>query len=563
MPTFNESVVVADANGNPILILEPSNGSLTLKNGAGDVIQTLSNRGSIQVEGKADPALFTLNDDAQRPEIVMAAGSSGAPSMIRVGGHDHYGALTINGKGNKSRIELDAEGRGAADLRLSNSGDHVTVKLNAGQDGGNLSLLDKGGKISVAVNAASGSNGARLVLNDSKGQQAVGISGEDPSAGSLITLRNLVQNETVYLCGGDTASGSLLVLKDGLNENITLDGTQGIVQLRGGSLVLTDLQKQPLGTLGLGVLHLGAGEASGSVELENGDGVIGVKLSGASQQVIVRSPEDKKNVVISGAEEAVEVIANDEERTVVLNRNGNMILGGKGHDGDLFVTDRAADTTAHLNGEEGALSLGAKEVAGSLEISGGETGNRLQIEADRWLMENKARNKTLEADGENRAIRLFAPSGNLSVLIDGANGDIVLPNADCAEDFKVASVEAAEPGTVMVIGEENSLVPCDSAYDSRVAGVLAGARDIRPGLVLGRKPGQRDHLPITLTGRTNCKVDASFGAIEVGDLLTTSPTTGHAMKAQDPTRMTGTLIGKALQPWREGKGMITILAALQ
>ena len=40
-------------------------------------------------------------------------------------------------------------------------------------------------------------------------------------------------------------------------------------------------------------------------------------------------------------------------------------------------------------------------------------------------------------------------------------GDIRLFNADCAEDFDIAGVEAAEPGTVMVLGEEGALRPSD------------------------------------------------------------------------------------------------------
>jgi len=42
--------------------------------------------------------------------------------------------------------------------------------------------------------------------------------------------------------------------------------------------------------------------------------------------------------------------------------------------------------------------------------------------------------------------------------------------------------------------------------------------------------------PVALFGKVYCKVDANLGAIEVGDLLTTSPTRGHAMKAQDPAQ---------------------------
>ena len=49
----------------------------------------------------------------------------------------------------------------------------------------------------------------------------------------------------------------------------------------------------------------------------------------------------------------------------------------------------------------------------------------------------------------------------------------------------------------------------------------------------------------------------------MGDLLTTSPTLGFAMKAMDPLNAFGTVIGKALQPLPSGQGLIPILVALQ
>ena len=64
-------------------------------------------------------------------------------------------------------------------------------------------------------------------------------------------------------------------------------------------------------------------------------------------------------------------------------------------------------------------------------------------------------------------------------------------------------------------------------------------------------------------GKVNCKVDAQYAAIEAGDLLTTSPSPGHAMKATDPAQAFGTVIGKALKPLKEGTGLIPILISLQ
>jgi hypothetical protein len=57
--------------------------------------------------------------------------------------------------------------------------------------------------------------------------------------------------------------------------------------------------------------------------------------------------------------------------------------------------------------------------------------------------------------------------------------------------------------------------------------------------------------------------DAQFGAIATGDLLTTSTTPGHAMKAGDAQQAFGAVIGKAMRPLTHGQGLIPILIALQ
>ena len=155
------------------------------------------------------------------------------------------------------------------------------------------------------------------------------------------------------------------------------------------------------------------------------------------------------------------------------------------------------------------------------------------------------------------------PAGHNTVEIDAVNGDIMLGNADCAEDFDAAQDEPIEPGTVVVINDERSIRPCDKAYDKRVAGVVSGAGDYKPGLVLDRRKSDRTRVSVALMGKVFCKVDARFGAIQVGDLLTPSFTVGHAMKADDPVKAFGAVIGKALRPCREGAGLIPILVALQ
>ncbi len=71
-------------------------------------------------------------------------------------------------------------------------------------------------------------------------------------------------------------------------------------------------------------------------------------------------------------------------------------------------------------------------------------------------------------------------------------------------------------------------------------------------------------VALALSGRVYCYVDATEDAVAVGDLLTTSDTPGYAMKAVDPTRAFGVVIGKAMEPLPQGeKGLILVLVNLQ
>jgi hypothetical protein len=173
----------------------------------------------------------------------------------------------------------------------------------------------------------------------------------------------------------------------------------------------------------------------------------------------------------------------------------------------------------------------------------------------------------VHADNQGNGVGIFAKGRRLAGLFEGiveVTGDIRLVNAaDCAENFDVSGVEGIEPGTVMVLGDDGVLQASHRAYDKKVAGVVSGAGDFRPGIVLDRHASDGTRQPIALLGKVFCKADASVTAIEAGDLLTTSALPGHAMKASDPFKAFGAVIGKALRPLKDGRGLIPILVALQ
>ncbi|MDQ1366620.1 MAG: hypothetical protein QOK20_2840 [Acidimicrobiaceae bacterium] len=139
----------------------------------------------------------------------------------------------------------------------------------------------------------------------------------------------------------------------------------------------------------------------------------------------------------------------------------------------------------------------------------------------------------------------------------------MVDGADFAEDFSVVGDAPVEPGMVVVLDDSGGVRICDRPYDTRVAGVLSGAGDFRPAVILDRRAG-RDALrmPLALTGKVYCLADATDSPIGVGDLLTTSPTPGHAMRATDRTRAFGSTLGKAMGALAGGRGLVPVLVGL-
>jgi hypothetical protein len=245
---------------------------------------------------------------------------------------------------------------------------------------------------------------------------------------------------------------------------------------------------------------------------------------------------------------------------------GRIGLGGNDSRGQVAIFDEHDNFTINVGGVEGAarIGLGGNGSIGTVDVFDADTKHTIRIGG----AQGPGR-IGLGGNGSEGVIDVFDANTNRTITIDGetgsveVTGDIRLLNADCAEEFDTCATEQIEPGTVMVLGEEGVLYPSQGAYDKRVAGVVSGAGDYKPGIVLDKQQSSNPRKPIALLGKVYCKVDAGFGAIAIGDLLTTSPTPGRAMKADDPVRAFGTVIGKALRPFKEGHGLIPILIALQ
>jgi hypothetical protein len=75
-------------------------------------------------------------------------------------------------------------------------------------------------------------------------------------------------------------------------------------------------------------------------------------------------------------------------------------------------------------------------------------------------------------------------------------------------------------------------------------------------------PGQIGHM-VTLGAYAFCKVDANIAPVVAGDLLTTSPTRGHAQKVLDRAQAIGAIVGKALAGLERGRGTVPVMVMLQ
>ena len=407
----------------------------------------------------------------------------------------------------------------------------------------------------------------------------------------------------------------LVSIRDGNATTISLDGASGDARIGGGGqdgiLEMAKSNGQVSVSLNgsTGGLQLGGGTATGDLTIFSSFQNIGptVSISGAAKMAMGGSFFDAE----------LSLRAADSQRAITLDAGGaNLWLGGNGRDGDVVLFPAAAQThsddaqaTIHLDGNAGRAKLRTPGGTDSITLDGrganvwlggnGQDGDLVLFAAsatdhsdvgqatvhldgnigratlrttsgqDSVTLDGRNANVWLGGNGQDGDLMLFAASatdhrddGQATIHLNGDTGDIILRNADCAEEFDIAEGVEALPGMVVVLDDDAALKPCMRPFDKRVAGVISGAGDYRPALVLDRQETGASRQPVALMGKVCVMVCDENGAIAVGDMLTTSAIPGHAMKAGSLSESFGAIIGKALAPHDRGCGLIPMMISL-
>jgi hypothetical protein len=261
--------------------------------------------------------------------------------------------------------------------------------------------------------------------------------------------------------------------------------------------------------------------------------------------------------------------------TILLYGGGNSYING----GNLGIGTSTPSAGLHLKGSDYPASFMYLESA-----AGNDAGFRLyEGTTAKWHIFNNSALGGLQIyntavqtvffanQSGNVGIGTTTPASRLDVrgnvtIRDNSTGTIAVElgtGLDYAEGFNVVDKTNIEPGTVLCIDPENpgNLKISSTAYDSKVAGIVAGANNLGSGISLGT--GTHD-FNVALAGRVYCNVDASEQSVEVGDLLTTSSLAGYAMKVVNKEKAQGAILGKAMESLAKGqKGQILVLVTLQ
>jgi hypothetical protein len=220
---------------------------------------------------------------------------------------------------------------------------------------------------------------------------------------------------------------------------------------------------------------------------------------GGNGRVTVTAKDDQPMAeLIAGDTEAV--IAAGQKgarpgRLTLYDGNGQPTINVTGANGAVSLRDQTANEAVLITAD--AVQGSAGLMVGAYKPAGGRPG---------WIaIRNHSGEDTIYLAGDDCQISVRNETGQGSILLDGNNGDIVFQNADCAEEFDASPRQTIVAGTVVVIDVEGRLTGATEPYDRSVVGVVSGAGEHQPALLLDKKPDRTDRLPSRSWARSTAR----------------------------------------------------------
>jgi hypothetical protein len=492
-------------------------GSVTSGKLAGNAV-TISKLGS-------DVGVWDVSSgDVYRSDGHVGIGTSNPLTLLHL--EDAAPVITVNAANQSSGLRINAIG-------LDADQDQV---FRAQADGTTLLSVQKGAQVGIGTESPTEKlhvDGRSLGPFGGNTTTLVKHTTLDVGGGSAMARLNLQASRQPAFGLPNTTTAGISVFNSSTQNQFVLDASGDSMPMIFRTEGIPRMIMSPEGNLVIGTttsptgrLHVAGGDAviDGNVELRNWLGDPRITLTGDTGST---NPHGSIDVHGPSGGSLFGSLRGYDWGGVLLTYNNSGDLAatmGTGSDGSGL---------AYLNRRDGSLGV---------VVKGEDASGNAMIE-----LHNAAGSR----------IKLDAGTGRITTPVLEVTG------ADVAEKFPVS--EEVEPGMVLAIDPEHpgKLCLARGAYDRRVAGIVSGANDLPVGAILGNLPGCEDAPPIALSGRVWTHCDASNGAIEPGDLLTTSAMPGHASKVTDHDRAQGAVVGKAMSSLDEGRGLVLVLVNLQ
>jgi len=518
-------------------------------------------------------SLSVFRNDSAVPSVV----ADGAASEVRVtrtgtlhaqlsGGST--GDLRLYDLGGQNTVWLGSDIVNGGFLNVNHSNGSPRVRLNADQFTGTLDLYSTNN--SLRARLANDASSSSLNLYTINGMNRVSLNAD--TLGSYLTLFASDGSSGMFLDGDSGGAGLLQIRNTNGNTRI---GLIGQTTTGGGEVAVYDANGSKTAQM-LGADTAGTGA---SLTLRNASGVSNVVLRAENSAGF--GPDLR--LFANGSLRAELDAADDGVFTLfqVDGSTGIYLDADAGGGGLLSLRNTNNSTRVQLDGYStgggGEISVFDSDGDETIEILGAESSGA----GGQILMKNAEGTTTIQLDSDASGVKcgylaLNDSNGVARIICDAdGSGDgrvttqvlAITGGSDLSENFDIKSYhQPLAPGMIVCIDPKapGQLVTSTRAYDKKVAGVISGAGGVRPGMLMGQRGSAADGAhPVALTGRVYCMVDADQGAIEPGDLITTSDTPGHGMKVADHLKAQGAIVGKAMTALAKGQGLVLVLVSLQ